>query len=74
MMSFVFHILTLEGTHNIIYNRWIFCLYTPNIMKIKIRRKWKINPRSRIRESKKLYSRKREKLKFHKELREGDGN
>ena len=35
--------------------------------RIKIRKTWVINPRTRIRESKKVYSRKRNKKRLRKE-------
>ena len=38
--------------------------------RIKIRKKWVINPKTRIRESKKKYSRKKNKKRFKKELEE----
>jgi len=33
---------------------------------VKIRRRWNINPKSRVKESKKIYSRKRKKQENHK--------
>jgi hypothetical protein len=36
-----------------------------------LRKIWKINPKSRIKESAKLYNRKKEKLTFIKELKDG---
>jgi len=38
--------------------------------KISVRRFWKINPRTRIKESKKIYSRPKEKEKIRKEFKE----
>jgi len=34
--------------------------------KVKIRKVWRINPRTRVKESKKLYSRKRKKRENHR--------
>jgi len=38
--------------------------------KVKIRKKWHINPRTRVKESKKIYSRKRNKNKLRKEIKD----
>lgn len=38
--------------------------------KIKIRRRWRINPKTRVKESKKVYSRKRTKEELRKEAEE----
>ena len=38
--------------------------------KVKVRKKWVINPKTRVKESKKVYSRKRTKSRFKKELKE----
>ena len=37
--------------------------------RVKIRRAWKINPGTRVKKSKKIYSRKRNKKRFRKELK-----
>ena len=36
--------------------------------RVKIRKKWVINPRTRVKESKKIYSRKRSKRRLKKDL------
>ena len=38
--------------------------------RIKVRKKWVINPKTRVKESKKVYSRKRNKVRIHKEIRD----
>jgi len=38
--------------------------------RVKIRKTWKINPRTRIKKSKKLYSRKSRKRRLKKEIKE----
>ncbi|NQU95281.1 MAG: hypothetical protein HQ549_03490 [Candidatus Omnitrophica bacterium] len=37
--------------------------------RVKIRKKWVINPRTRVKESKKIYSRKTSKKQLKKELK-----
>ena len=37
--------------------------------RVKIRKKWAINPKTRIRESKKIYSRKRNKKRITNEIK-----
>ena len=38
--------------------------------RIKIRKKWLINPKTRVKKSKKLYSRKKNRKRFKKEIEE----
>jgi len=42
--------------------------------KVKIRRKWKINPKTRVKESGKIYSRKGKKRKVIKNMENYDEN
>ena len=39
-------------------------------MSIKIRKRWKINPKTKIKESKRVYRRKRQKQRFKKEIKD----
>ena len=40
----------------------------PKPKKVKIRKVWLINPKTRVKESKKIYKRSREKQRFKKEV------
>jgi len=44
----------------------------PGRKKIKIRRTWLINPKTRIKESKKVYKRSREKQRIREEIKRLD--
>lgn len=45
-------------------------LLSINELRLKQRRGWEINPKTRVVASKKLYKRSRAKQRFHKELKE----
>ena len=56
--------VSLDNNNVIIYNTYAFIM--PQKKRIKIRRKWRINPRTKVKKSDKIYRRPRAKAKLRK--------